>query len=351
MADLLDGVPAADWDALALRSRNVFATREWHETWLRHNPSTTAFTLSARRPDGSLLALLPLEAAHRGTGGLTVLRPLGPWPVPERPLICAADDAAEAVRDMTAQLAARGGWDVLEMQAVPADEPWTDGLAGVTLSRTANRTIDVAGRTWEELLATTGSHLRKEIRRRERRLRERYDLRYRRSEPGTVDEDVDVFLDLHWRRWGDEVSVLTPQRAPFLHDFVAQAAERGWLALWFLELDGRPVSAKLDFRFGGKEIFFQSGMDPAFRQDHVGLTLMFHTIREACADGLQEVHFLRGDQPHKDRLPNRDDPVRHLVLSGSGKGNVVNRMRGAKRMLRTAARAGREQLRRVTSPT
>ena len=252
---------------------------------------------------------------------------------------------------MTAQLAARGGWDIVELQAVPSDEPWTDALAGVTLGRTSNRTIDLAGRTWEDLLAGTSGHLRKEIRRRERRLRERYTVGYRRAEPRWSTR-TSLFLDLHWVRWGDRAIVLTPERAAFLRDFVlAEAVERDWLALWFLELDGYPVSAKLDFRYEGKEVFFMSGMDPAFRKDHVGQTLMFHTIREAFADGLQEVHFLRGDQPHKNRLPNRDSPVVHLALSRSVTGNAVTKVWAAERVLREAVRASRRRLRQVGSAT
>ena len=99
-----------------------------------------------------------------------------------------------------------------------------------------------------------------------------------------------------------------PERAAFLRDLVAEAVERDWLALWFRSWTGIRFCRELDLPpFQGKEGLRGPGWIP-FRKDHVGQTLMFRTGRGA-ADGLQEVHFLRGDQPHKNRLPNRDSPV------------------------------------------
>ena len=134
MSDLLagTGLTAAEWDGLARASRNVFATREWLQTWERHEPSSSgSTTLVARRPDGTAAALLPLAVARSRP---RVLRPTGPWPPPERPLISAPEDADWAVRELAGQLRERGGWDVLELDAVPVGRPWH------RRSRTARRT-------------------------------------------------------------------------------------------------------------------------------------------------------------------------------------------------------------------
>ncbi len=163
-------------------------------------------------------------------------------------------------------------------------------------------------------------------------------MRYRRAEQSSLDADVDLFLKLHWMRWGDRVNLLTPARAPFLHDVARRMLEHGRLALWLLELDGEPVAAQFNLRYARTEVAFMPGMNPAFRPDHAGIVLTYHAIREAAAAGMDEVRLLRGDQPYKDKLPNRDHPVAHLLLSGSLRGDVIVTALTARRTLRRAVR-------------
>lgn len=338
------GVTPAEWDALAERSRNIFATREWLGTWHRHEPPMNgAFTLVTRGSDGALAALLPLTIHRRRP---TVLRPLGPWPPPDRPLICAPEDEAWAVRHMSEQLVLRGGWDVLEMDAVPSDQPWCDRLPGVALTNEPSTVIDLAGVTWDELLERATRNSRRDIRRRERRLHERYSVRFRRAEED-VHADLDLFLKLHWARWGKDVNVLTPERSPIIHDFVEQAFRRGWLALWVMELDGQPVAADLNFRYCGREVAFLSGRDPTARAEYVGLALMFHTIRQAAADGITEFELLRGSHPFKARLPHRIRLVNHLALSGSRSGRLTIAARSTGRKVERVMRAHSHHPRRL----
>ena len=41
--------------------------------------------------------------------------------------------------------------------------------------------------------------------------------------------------------------------APFHYEFATQALHHGWLRVWFLEIDGRPVAALHGFRFADAE--------------------------------------------------------------------------------------------------
>ncbi len=68
---------------------------------------------------------------------------------------------------------------------------------------------------------------------------------------------------------------------PFHREFATQAFHQGWLRLWFLEIDGKPVAALHGFRFAGADSAYQAGRDPAFRQQPVGFVLLAHAVREA----------------------------------------------------------------------
>lgn len=317
-----DGISEAEWDALAERSGSLFATRMWLETWQRHHGAgQETLTLAARAADGRLSGLLPLRRARRRPA---LLLPVGPWPPPAGPVLCAPGDVATAARDLGRQLADRGDWDVLMAMAVPVAAGWRDVMRAVPRGREPSRALDFEGQDWDGLMAARSRNFREQIRRRENKLRRRYELTYRRTEdPERLDADLDVLFRLHDMRWGEGSTGLTAERQAFHRDLTRQALAAGRLALWFLELDGRPVAASLDFRFAGREIVYQSGRDPAFEDDNIGLALTVHTIREAAGDGLAAYDFLRGDQEYKRRLANRDDPVESLAVSGGLVGDLA----------------------------
>ena len=330
-----EGVADAEWDALAERSGNVFATREWLSTWQRHHGGgQRTLTLASRDAGGRLTGLLPLRVARRHPA---LLLPVGPWPPPAGPVICAPEDIATVPRDLAEQLAGRDDWDVLLAQAVPVGAGWREALRAVPRGREPNRTLDFEGRGWDELLAARSRNFREQIGRRERRLRKRYALEYRRSEdPVRLDADLDVLHRLHRLRFGETSTGLTAEREAFHRDIASQALERGWLALWFLELDGRPVAASLDFRYAGSELVYQSGRDPDFEADNVGLALTVHTVREAAGAGVSAYRFLRGDQEYKRRLANRDEPIESLAASRGLVGDLALGAFGVARRARPA---------------
>jgi CelD/BcsL family acetyltransferase involved in cellulose biosynthesis len=263
---------------------------------------------------------------------------VGPWPPPKGPLTCPADASGVAVREVARKLAARDDWDIVEVEAVPAEQRWGQELRTVTVTRHPNHVLHLAPRTWDELFTASSRNFRSQHGNRRRRLERRYQVTYRRTvDRSTLESDVDTFLALHWQRWGEEVNVLTPARVPFIQDFAEQALERGWLALWFLEVNGQAVAAQLDFRFAGTEVLFMAGSDPAFADDHVGFLIAFHAVREAAEAGVREFHFLRGDEQHKRRLPSTNQPVDHLLFSRTLLGDATIGLSALTRRARSAA--------------
>jgi hypothetical protein len=115
------------------------------------------------------------------------------------------------------------------------------------------------------------------------------------SDPSRLDEDMQSLARLHAARWGEEGSgALRPEAAAFHREFAALALERGWLRLWLAEVDDWPIAAWYGFRFGGAESYYQSGRDPAWDRESVGLVLLAHTIREAMNDSIGEYEAAAG---------------------------------------------------------
>jgi CelD/BcsL family acetyltransferase involved in cellulose biosynthesis/dTDP-4-amino-4,6-dideoxygalactose transaminase len=321
------------WQELAARTDNVFATWEWAAAWWQHlgRPGGLRVLL---RPG---VALLPLQLTRER--GLRVLRFVGHGPADQNGPVCAADDAPAAARALRQALTGPlRAWDLLVGEHLPADQGWDALIGAPAVAREASPVVDLAGRDWEAFLATQSTGLRKQIRYQERRLEREHELRYRlAADPDRLDEDFALLCRLHAQRWaGGESDAFRGARRAFLADFARRALARGWLRLWFLELDGRPAAAWLGFRYGGVESYYQGGRDPAFDDRSVGAVLVAHTIREAIGDGMREYRFLRGGEAYKSRLATRDPGLQTVVATGSAAGSGAL---AALRARRTLARA------------
>jgi CelD/BcsL family acetyltransferase involved in cellulose biosynthesis len=162
------------------------------------------------------------------------------------------------------------------------------------------------------------------MRRKERRLAREHRLRFRlATDRNRLPSDLDVLFSLHAARWGSRGSAFGGPREAFQREFAACALDRGWLRLWFLELDGKEVAAWYGFRFAGREAYYQSGRDPGFDRLSVGSVLLMHSIRAACTDGMSEYRFLRGDDAYKYRFANADPQLETVALAGSPAGKVA----------------------------
>jgi CelD/BcsL family acetyltransferase involved in cellulose biosynthesis len=323
--DLLPRLEDAEdeWNRLAAAGGNLFATFEWASAWWRMFGADASLVLGAgRRPDGSLAALLPL--VERRDRGLRTLRLLGHGPSDRLAPICAPDDrpaAAVALRELLAAAAA----DLFLGEQMPAEEGWAAALGARVLQREASPTIDIADLDWDGFLARRSRNFRQQARRYERRLNERGEVRFRLSdEPQRLAADLETMFELHAARWTDGgSSAFTAPLREFHEDFARVALERGWLRLWLLELDGRPLAAWYGFRFANAEWFYQSGRDPAADADRVGFVLLLHTIRSAIEDGVGSYLLLRGDEAYKDRVADGDSSLETIALPLSARGRAA----------------------------
>jgi CelD/BcsL family acetyltransferase involved in cellulose biosynthesis len=301
LTEHLDATPE-EWGRLAERAGNVFATPEWLTTWWKHFGHDDAeLRVDAVRDDRDLVGLLPLYV-WRSRPPRT-LRFLGHGPSDVMGPVCAREDRPVVAAALERSLA-HGGWDVLLAERLDSAEVLPPALAARELQREPSPALAIDGMEWEKFLASKSSNFRQQVRRRERRLASDHELRFRLTDdPARLDSDLEVLFRLHRERWGERGSdALSERRAAFHRDFARIALERGWLRLWTLELDGRPVAAWYGLRFAGRELYYQAGRDPAFEKQAVGFVLLAHTIREAMNDGMREYDFLRGGEGYKDRF-------------------------------------------------
>lgn len=334
--DPLDG----EWSRLAARASNVFGTWEWSSIWQRHfQPGRRMLTTVISR-DEHPIAVLPLYVSR---GRLTrVIRVVGDGVGDELGPVCGPEDRVEvagslrrALRDLP------WGWDLFVGERFPRDDAWTDALGGTLVRSWPSPVLRFDSRDWNEFLRSRSRNQRQQMSRFERSLRREHRLHYRLSDdPDRLNADLDLLFALHRARWRGSWSAFLAHE-PFHREFAACALERGWLRLWFMELDGTAVAAWYGFRFEGVEYAYQSGREPSLDGSSVGFVLLVHSMRDALQKGGHEYRFLRGGEAYKNRFANQDPGVAmvgvaHNLLGKAALGAA--RTFGRSQVARTAAR-------------
>jgi CelD/BcsL family acetyltransferase involved in cellulose biosynthesis len=315
----LDAIDA-EWSALARACGNVFSTPEWASSWWRHHGARFApLVFACRADDATLAAVVPLYVWTRSR--VRIARFIGTGPADQLGPVsapCHRAFAAEALRTISDFPEI----DVLLAELLPGDETWRTAFGAAPIRIESSPTISLTG-GWESYLAARSPNFRQQIRRRERRLQRDHALQFRLAgDPASLQDDLDVLFSLHRARWGTGRSAFLPWER-FHRDFAAVALERGWLRLWFLDLDGRAVAAWYGFRFAGVESYYQAGRDPSQSDESVGFVLLAHTIREAARDGMREYRLLRGSEPFKRRFADSDSGLETFAIAHGVRGRLA----------------------------
>jgi CelD/BcsL family acetyltransferase involved in cellulose biosynthesis len=311
-----------EWGRLAEAGDSVFSTWEWAESWWRHFGAGRRLALTAcRDARGETVAILPLYLWR--TRPLRVVRLVGHAMGNQLGPVCAPADRAEAavaLREALRELRC----DLFLGEKLPPADAWADRLGGRVLRRDPSPRLRLDVASWEDYLARCSANFRQQLGRKERKLEREHDVRFRlAADPERLPEDLDTLFALHTRRWEEGSSTfLTGARREFQREFALRAFERGWLRLWFLEADGRPVAVWCGFRFGGVDSYYQAGRDLDWDSHSVGLLLVAHSIRESIADGIGEYRLGPGGMGYKYRFTDDDPGLELVALAGSMRGRL-----------------------------
>jgi dTDP-4-amino-4,6-dideoxygalactose transaminase/CelD/BcsL family acetyltransferase involved in cellulose biosynthesis len=326
------------WSELAVQGRNVFATWEWASTWWEQFGRRRKPLVTICRSGDRVVGILPLYAWS--TRPLRVLRLIGHGPADELGPV-AADEDRDAVVAALGPALGRVGWDVFVGEQLPRDRtPWDQTQASRLVRREASPVLRFGPDGWQGFLDSRSRNFREQVRRRPRRLAREHRVAYRLADGSRdLDDELETLFRLHAERWSSTGTSFLRHRG-FHRAFAHTALAQGWLRLWFLEVDGRPVAAVYGFRYAGVESYYQAGRDPAWDAYAPGFVLLAHAIRRAAEDGMTEYRLLRGGEAYKYRFATADAGLDTIALArGPGLGAALRAL--------PAAIAARRVVRRV----
>jgi CelD/BcsL family acetyltransferase involved in cellulose biosynthesis len=202
--------------------------------------------------------------------------------------------------------------DCITLKDVPEDSATAKLLEGIkeesigTTHSTATSCPYVKlPKTYEIYRQTLGSNMRRNLKVWEREAVKDYRVEFVKYDKiGTVEESMKILFELHQKRQISKgnYGVFSDDNKKSFHIDVANAfAERGWLGLFFLTFNDKPVSAVYSYEYNGKLYAYLCGFDPEYDRYRPGHLAFKNLIQYGIEKNLKELDFLRGDEEYKSR--------------------------------------------------
>jgi CelD/BcsL family acetyltransferase involved in cellulose biosynthesis len=292
---------AETWDDLADRcGADPFTRPGWIGAWWDAFGDGRLELLTLRR-DGRLAALVPIQHVRGELHSPTN------WHTPSFDLLAEDEDAAA---ELARAVFARKRRAVRLAFLLPGStglECSREAAAGYRLlERPLEQApyVDTSG-SWDAYVEALGAKVVAELRRRRRRLEETGELTFEVAD-GT--ERLDALLDegfaveaAGWKgQDGTGTAIGVGDRTKRFYPAIARwAADRGWLRLAFVRLDGRALGFDFAIETGGVHSLLKTGYDESYRKLGPGKLLRFEMLRRAFEDGIDTYDFLGDFEPWK----------------------------------------------------
>ena len=134
--------------------------------------------------------------------------------------------------------------------------------------------------------------------------------------------DLEVFIDLHQRKWGARgLFPPTPGRRAsrvFVRRLFESSAQAGRCTSCFLTVAGRRIAAGITFEDGDTIGYYNAGVDPDARDLSPGVLLIARYVERAIETGRRRLDFLRGDEAYKYEWGAVDEPIQRLLIRRAG---------------------------------
>jgi len=157
--------------------------------------------------------------------------------------------------------------------------------------------------TWDHYMRSLSSSMRYLIRRKQRKLDRDFSVTadFARTRDAFENRMADFILQ-HQKRW---ISLQKPgafarEKFKAFHQLVGERLfQKGWVKLYFLELNNRHVASYYLFHYKNSFFYYLSGFDPKYEKYSPGVVLMGKIIKDAIRDGRDEFDLMRGNTAYK----------------------------------------------------
>lgn len=321
----------ADWNALLRDERRteIFLTHEWFDAaWQWRQRTADLFVLCLFR-QGRLVAALPLVRDKRNSDKGRSLEFLAVPDTQVCDIVVPDEHRAEAITAFANELVVRRNeWAVLRLAylrqngSAATDLPRAFAAHGIRYRlqfSTENAYVQLDA-TWDAYYATRSRRLKKANNLCANRIHRAGEVRVNWLAPGTgdvseVDRFVDEVIEISAQSWKTRTgnSLDNPGPQSFIRRLSHLAHEFGWLSIWVLTLDGKPLAMEYQLVAGDNVYALRSDFDASRDDISPGSHLSRQLLEQLFGSGLQRYYMGPGKNPYKFRWTEGSEPVGTLV--------------------------------------
>jgi CelD/BcsL family acetyltransferase involved in cellulose biosynthesis len=324
------------WDSLVGRhgSHHPFLCHDWFRIWLKHFQGTAGLCIALVAKDRVPVLIAPLliqREKYKKVAHVRKISLIGNHHSPIQSFIFGEKEAPDRIRTLQLFFSVLKktirDWDIVELDSLPEEGETAahtkESLAAAGIGFREYfcyndwllEGIDFSG---EEYFNGRTKNLRKEIRRRTRRLQEEGEVAF---ESGDAGEDFEKYCEIYRNVRGKSWKH-TESDSAFLTEFRKWAMGKGWLKFSFLYLNGLPISCHIRLIADNTAYLMESVYDQAFSEFSpttlLRSMLMTHLIDK---EKVATIDTIRGDEPYKmEWTPTKRRRIGITAFNSSAKG-------------------------------
>jgi CelD/BcsL family acetyltransferase involved in cellulose biosynthesis len=323
-------VLAGEWNDLLKRSvtNNPFNSFEWHKLWWEAYHPGKLWVVTFRNDD-NLLVGIGSFFVEQPDSGECILHFVGCEDVTDYLDVIVDKDYVLEVYPALADVlyaARHNKIDSLDLCNIPAQSP-TRELLPELLGKKGFRMVGLTVNevcpiiplpdTFDQYLDMLDKKNSKELQRKLRLAKAQGDSInwYIVGAEHDIHAEMDKFLKLMAASHPEKAKFLqNEQHVQFFKSIVPAAHEAGWLQLNFLEVNGEPAAAYINFDYDNRILVYNSGLDPKKAAAlSPGIVLLAYNIEHAIEQKREVFDFLRGNEEYKYRAGGQNTEIYKLT--------------------------------------
>jgi len=304
-----------EWNYVLERSRDnhVYLTWEYLSTYVKHYGKEKKLKILYVKDKNKIIAIAPLRQSRYNFANrfsYNVIEPLAYMHTDYTGFIF-AEREVECFRLFLNHLFEQDDWDFIYLYDIPGTSIIPKLLSKMSKNRPAFELIEGVicpyisiPSSIDILMKELSAKFRKNLRRCMKKLQNDYqkvELK-RYDEFGSFKESMQAFFDLHQKRWTlkGKPGVYNSQKSrDFYLDVSELFAGKGWLALYFLTANDKPIAVQYCLKYKQKMLYVLGGFDPDFSQYSLGNLILAKVVEKCIEKKIKEYDLMKGDEPYK----------------------------------------------------
>jgi CelD/BcsL family acetyltransferase involved in cellulose biosynthesis len=305
------------WNKILERSKDNSATLTWEHIFvsaknLGKNQELRILYVTESHTN-RIIAIAPLRKSHYKMRVIrySVIEPLDYGSATDYTGIILTEKELECIQAIQKYLYLKNDWDFLNLENIPETSTIISSIRsqeglipGIQINDDEICPYMEIPDSMDKFLSSLKTNHRRGLRRCLRQLENEHGKVELKEyhELGSLDETMQLFFDLHQKRWKSQGRLGAFNSSKIRCIFLERArlfAMKNWLGLYFLTVNDKPVAAIYALKYNKKISSCASGFDTDYYPYSISNLLLIKIIERGIEQGFNEFDFMKGGEPYK----------------------------------------------------